>query len=104
MIDVLGALADEGAAFELALRRAPASEFGRLTDCPPWTLSELVVRVAASIRIAEFTPAAPDSVLREGADYYCRLEVAVSSFRSLRARLVCHVCAGSDARIVDVYR
>lgn len=68
MIDVLGALADEGAAFELALRRAPASEFGRLTDCPPWTLSELVVRVAASIRIAEFTPAAPDSVLREGAD------------------------------------
>lgn len=81
MTDVLGALADEGAAFERALQGVAASEFERVTNCPPWTLSELVVHVAASIRIGEFAPAASDAVLREPADYYRRPERSTETYR-----------------------
>jgi uncharacterized protein (TIGR03083 family) len=81
--DPLTALADESRTLSALLRRLSAADFERLTNCPPWNLNELVVHIAASIRLDDdaLLAAPPGSVLMTAADYYRRPERDTSEYR-----------------------
>lgn len=66
-----------------ALTSLDESEFARSTNCPPWTLHELVAHIcfsACTFRDDFPTPAA-DSVLVTAADYYRRAERSTEEYR-----------------------
>lgn len=78
---VVGALKLEGVALSSALRAVPPEQFDTITNCPPWTLAELVVHTAGSIQLADFEDAAPGTTPREAADYYRRPERNTKEYR-----------------------
>lgn len=59
------------------------SEFTRATNCPPWTLHELVVHICFSACTFPDDLAAPaaDSILVTAADYYRRAERSTDEYR-----------------------
>lgn len=69
-----------------ALREVPDATYGRVTNCPPWTLAELVVHIAGSITMGEFADAPGDAELKEAADYYRRPERDTSAYREANVR------------------
>ncbi|WP_020574482.1 maleylpyruvate isomerase N-terminal domain-containing protein [Actinopolymorpha alba] len=83
MKEIRLALTAEGRAMSEALRDVSEQEFARLTNCPPWTLAELVVHTADSVRSGDF-PRAPEAATpREAADYYRRPERSTTEYRQL---------------------
>jgi uncharacterized protein (TIGR03083 family) len=66
----------ECAALLAVVEALTTDELARPTNCPPWTLHQLVVHIADSIQIAETTirPAPPSASLATAADYYRRDE------------------------------
>ncbi len=81
MEEIRVALAAEGRAMSEALRDVSEQELDGITNCPPWTLAELVVHTAASVRFADFLPAPEGTVPREAADYYRRPERSTTKYR-----------------------
>lgn len=86
MVDSLQAFEAEGRALEQVLRASPEVDFTRVTNCPPWTLAELVVHVAGSIRLGDFVDALPDADLKTAADYYRRPERDTTEYRTDNVR------------------
>ena len=64
-----------------AVRDASDRELDYESNCPPWTLAELVVHTADSLRFAEFRAAAQETVRRDAADYYRRPERSTTEYR-----------------------
>jgi uncharacterized protein (TIGR03083 family) len=81
--DALTGLTREIQALSAVLDKLEPADLRRATNCPPWSLEELIVHVAASIRVGD-TPF-PRAEPREGpgtaADYYRRPERDTSSYR-----------------------
>ena len=75
------ALAAEGYAMSAAVRDASDQELEYVSNCPPWTLAELVVHTADSLRFAEFRAAPRENARRDAADYYRRPERSTSEYR-----------------------
>lgn len=74
----------ECAALLRILETLRLTDFELITNCPPWTLLELVVHIAESIRMPDQTiPVAPASLPRgTAADYYRRPERGTVQYRS----------------------
>jgi uncharacterized protein (TIGR03083 family) len=79
----LTALREESRALSAVLRQANPADFDRPTNCPPWTLNELVVHIAMSIHLGddEFPAATPHSGVVAAADYYRRPERDTADYR-----------------------
>ena len=83
----LTALSDESRALSAVLREVGPDDFGRATNCPPWTLDELVVHIAMSIHLDEDPPVAPApptataTATATAADYYRRPERDTPQYR-----------------------
>jgi hypothetical protein len=75
------ALAVEGRAISAALRDASDHEFEYISNCPPWTLAELVVHTADSLRFGDFQAAPKQAPRRDAADYYRRPERSTTEYR-----------------------
>ena len=73
----------ECSALSRALELLTAEDFVRPTNCPPWTLHELVVHVADSLAMpdAGSPPPAEGWPVRSAADYYCRPERHTDEYR-----------------------
>jgi uncharacterized protein (TIGR03083 family) len=82
-VDVLAALTEESRALSAVLRQLGPPEFDRATNCPPWSLAELVVHIGMSISTDGDDPpaAAPDAVPLTAADYYRRPERDTPEYR-----------------------
>lgn len=66
-----------------ALRSLPPSDLARLTNCPPWTLHQLIVHIAFSIGVPDRLQPAPEGLpSSEAADYYRRPERDTSDYRT----------------------
>lgn len=85
-MDPIGAFVAEGKALAQALRDVPAADFDLITNCPPWTLAELVVHTAGSITMSEFADAPTDAVIKETAAYYRRPERDTTEYRDRNVR------------------
>src|SRR6266545_6751005 len=78
----LEALAEECQALAAVVWGLEPEDFQRATNCPPWTLQELVVHIASSIRVGQRPPTAPlGAAPREAADYYRRPERDTAAYR-----------------------
>jgi uncharacterized protein (TIGR03083 family) len=84
---VLEAFEGEGRALLAVVRVLTADALARPTNCPPWTLAELCVHVAGSIRVGTFISAENGAVARESADYYRRPERSTVEYRDHNVRL-----------------
>jgi uncharacterized protein (TIGR03083 family) len=83
----LTAFVAEGHALMQALHDVAAADFTRATNCPPWTLSELVVHLAGSIRVGDgFSDAKAGTDPRTTADYYRRPERDTTAYRTDNVR------------------
>lgn len=80
MEKVTVALKAEGQALSDALQDVSADELARVSNCPPWTVAELIVHTASSITMGALDDAAPMAVPREPADYYRRAERATVEY------------------------
>jgi hypothetical protein len=62
----------------------PPADFGRVTNCRPWTLHELLVHIADSLRMPDpAVPVAPATLARgDAADYYRRPGRGTVAYRS----------------------
>jgi uncharacterized protein (TIGR03083 family) len=83
MTTALQALGDECRALCDVLATVGAADLGTVTNCPPWTLRELVVHIGESIHVGDepFAPAAPDVPAVSAAAYYRRPERATPEYR-----------------------
>jgi uncharacterized protein (TIGR03083 family) len=83
MPDAVVALADESRALSAVLRQLTPAELTKATNCPPWTLEELVVHIGDSIRLTDtpFTPAEPGDQPISAADYYRRPQRGTPAYR-----------------------
>lgn len=81
MHNVVAALTIEGETLSNALHSVPEDQLDRITNCPPWTLAELVVHTAGSISLTVLKDAAPGLTPREAADYYRRPERGTKEYR-----------------------
>ncbi len=86
MTDALAALRLEGDAFATAIDAATAQQLSRTSNCPPWTLAELVVHTAGSIHIGDMTESDPGEDLHGAADYYRRPERDTPEYRDRNVR------------------
>lgn len=84
---VLEAFEDEGRALLAVVRGLTADALARPTNCPPWTLAELGVHIAGSVRVGTFITAEDGAVARESADYYRRPERNTAEYRDHNVRL-----------------
>lgn len=66
------------------IKGLPPADFGRVTNCRPWTLHELLVHIADSLRMPDpAVPVAPATLARgDAADYYRRPERGTVAYRS----------------------
>ena len=64
-----------------ALHDASDHELDYISNCPPWTLAELVVHTADSVRFTDFPAAPEEAARREAADYYRRPERSTTEYR-----------------------
>lgn len=79
---VLDALVGECDAIADALDGVDEASFSRVTNCPPWTLKELVVHLWGTIQVGNAwtpTPEEPGTA----ADYYRRAERETTEYRTL---------------------
>ena len=83
------------------VRAVTLGDFSRPTNCPPWTLHELVVHIADSIETpaATIALAPPPAHRRTAADYYRRPERATIAYRTSNVERVCRRAA--DVRTDD---
>ncbi|MFI9381057.1 maleylpyruvate isomerase N-terminal domain-containing protein [Kutzneria sp. NPDC052558] len=80
MTDVVGALKEECGALLGVL--GEVTEFGVLTNCPPWDLGELVVHMGDSVRLKGRLPHGEERAnLVSAADYYRRAERGTVEYR-----------------------
>jgi uncharacterized protein (TIGR03083 family) len=81
--DALTALTREIRALSAVLDKLQPADLRRATNCPPWSLEELIVHIAASIRVGDtpFPRAEPHEEPGTAADYYRRPERDTSSYR-----------------------
>jgi len=84
--DALTALRLEGDAFARAIDAATAQQLSRTSNCPPWTLAELVVHTAGSIHIDAMPESDPGLDLHDAADYYRRPERDTPEYRDRNVR------------------
>lgn len=102
-IDLLGAFDRECSALLDVLSDLPEPEFARVTNCPPWTLHELVVHICFSACTfpAEMPAPAAGAVLITAADYYRRPERASETYRTANVdntqRVARRFATGHDA-------
>lgn len=75
------ALAAEGRAMSAALRDVSDHELDGVSNCPPWTLAELVVHTADSVRFTDFRAAPEEAARRDAADYYRPPERSTTDYR-----------------------
>lgn len=86
--EVVEALREESAALVAALRGLDGPEYERVTNCPPWTLAELVVHTGTSLAVpAGFVPAHAGAPVLEAADYYRRPERGTEAYRTSNVAL-----------------
>lgn len=78
----LEAFDQECATFFRNIEPLPPDELARGTNCPPWTLHELVVHVVFSITLPESLQLAPDAEPIVAADYYRRPERDTDAYRT----------------------
>lgn len=79
----LEALDAECDALACTLDDLGSDDFQRPTNCPPWTLHELVIHIAWSIRMPDHFPlASADTPLSSAADYYRRPERNTEEYRT----------------------
>lgn len=79
---VLVALQKEGAELSDVLNGLGQRDFDRPTNCPPWSLRELIVHIADSLHVPVTLPSAPaDQPLKSAADYYRREERVSTAYR-----------------------
>ena len=71
----------ECAAFAEAVDGLGAAEFGQPSNCPPWTVHEVVVHTSWSIRLPERLPLAGGPSVRNASDYYRRAERNTTEYR-----------------------
>lgn len=64
-----------------ALNDVSEQDLARVTNCPPWTLAELVVHTADSLRLIDFPAAPGEAAPQEAADYYRRPERSTPEYR-----------------------
>lgn len=76
----LGAFDGECSALAEVLRSLSPGDLGRPTNCPPWTLHELIVHIAFSIGVPDRLQTA--GLPSEPADYYRRRERDTSEYRT----------------------
>lgn len=76
---IVDALAGEGAALRAQLTDLPAGSYDLPTNCPPWTLGELVVHIGSSIGLPTFDRA--ETALLDAADYYRPAERSTTEYR-----------------------
>ena len=81
--DALTALTSEVQALSAVLGKLQPADLRRATNCPPWSLEELIVHIAASIRVGAtpFPRAESHDEPGTAADYYRRPERDTSSYR-----------------------
>jgi uncharacterized protein (TIGR03083 family) len=79
----LTALAEESRTLSGVLRGLAAADLDRPTNCPPWSLAELVVHIGMSIEVGDDDPppAAPGRAPASAADYYRRPERDTYQYR-----------------------
>src|SRR5439155_11546863 len=70
-------------AFSIVLDGTGEDDYRCLSNCPPWTLHELVIHTAWSIRGPERFQLAPGAAARSAADYYRRPERHTSEYRMI---------------------
>ncbi|MEX1007900.1 MAG: maleylpyruvate isomerase N-terminal domain-containing protein [Acidimicrobiia bacterium] len=93
--DVVVALDAELSAFVAALARVLDRDFARVTNCPPWTLKELVVHVDITTRLPVRWPRG-SGIPKAASEYYRRVERASSAYGQQnveRAQLAAAECA-----------
>lgn len=80
----LAAFDAESAALLSVLDHLETDDFDRPTNCPPWSLHELVVHIAFSIRTtpARFVPASEALPIGTAADYFRRPERDTAQYRT----------------------
>ncbi len=78
--EVVAAFAAERDAANAVLRTLPESAFALVTNCPPWTLAELVIHTAGTVRTADLPDSAAEPCA-EAADYYRRPERDTENYR-----------------------
>ena len=85
----------ECSALVAVVRALAPIEFSSPTNCPPWTLHELVVHIADSIETpeAEIGRAPPSAHRDSAADYYRRPERATDAYRTRNVEHVRHRAA-----------
>jgi uncharacterized protein (TIGR03083 family) len=81
--DALTALLGESRALYAVLHSLTPEDLARPTNCPPWDLQELVVHIAASIRVGDtpFPAADARAEAHDAADYYRRPERDTPAYR-----------------------
>ena len=85
IIEVFG---EECRATAAVLNGLPEQDFARQTNCPPWSLKELVVHTRFSVTIPDPLPApAANAKLCEAADYYRRPERDSDEYRTDNIRI-----------------
>jgi uncharacterized protein (TIGR03083 family) len=77
----LDAFDGECGAFAGALDTLAPGDFGRASNCPPWSLHELVVHTAWSLAVPDRFRLAPNGPRRTAADYYRRPERDSAEYR-----------------------
>jgi uncharacterized protein (TIGR03083 family) len=78
--EIVAAFAAERDAANAVLRALPDSAFAVVTNCPPWTLDELVIHTAGTVRTADLPDSAAEPCA-EAADYYRRPERRTENYR-----------------------
>jgi len=100
----------ECAAFAERVSSVAVPDLDRITNCPPWTLHELVVHVTFSITLPERLRPAPDGFEpRNAADYYRRPERDTDTYRTEnvdRMQSIAATVARDDAasRFLDAWK
>lgn len=101
MDPVLEAFHAEGRSLLDIVRQLTAADLERPTNCPPWSLAELIVHVAGSVRVGEFRTSPPDARPGEAADYYRRPERDTAEYRDNNVRLAQRHAAQVPGRAAD---
>lgn len=79
------ALVEELDALNTALTSVPEHQFDRVTNCPPWTIKELIAHVEATTRPPDRWPAGKGEA-RPVAEYYRRDERATTEYHDANVR------------------
>jgi len=87
--EIVAAFAAERDAANAVLRALPDSAFALVTNCPPWTLDELVIHTAGTVRTADL----PDSAAEPCAEAENYRQSNVDSARAHAASVLSNMTA-----------